>query len=60
MLRSLVASGFGRQADVEVEASIHCPEAGSNAGFVKAELLERMLRETLRHQDMGPKAEYCA
>ena len=27
---------------------------------VKAELLERMLRETLRHQDMGPKAEYCA
>ncbi len=27
---------------------------------VKADLLERMLRETLRHQDMGPKAEFCA
>ena len=30
------------------------------AQTVKAELLERMLRETLHHQDMGPKAEYCA
>ncbi|MYG53929.1 MAG: sulfatase-like hydrolase/transferase, partial [Rhodospirillaceae bacterium] len=28
------------------------------ASGVKADLMERMLRESLRHQDMGPKAEY--